>query len=198
LETLVVSLRITPKCGLLYDKYKRTNFSQGKPEHPQMKTGKTPIFLLLLAFLFAACAPSADMGVPVVAQNGIEIYQPWARSAVLKADMGEGMHGGGAVTGAFMLIKNTTDQDDMLLRATSDAAAEVQIHQTSMSGGVMSMAEVFGIEIPAGGQAELKPGGYHIMLIGLKEELKAGETVTLQLVFQNAGEVVVEAEVRNP
>jgi periplasmic copper chaperone A len=163
-----------------------------------MKTGKTPILLLLLTFLFAACAPSADMGAPVVSQDGIEIYQPWARSAVMKADMGEGMHGGGAVTGAFMLIKNTTAQDDMLLSASSEVAAEVQIHQTTMSGGVMSMAEVFGIEIPAGGQAELKPGGYHVMLIGLKEELKTGQTVTLRLVFENAGEVAVEAEVRNP
>jgi periplasmic copper chaperone A len=162
-----------------------------------MKSIKIFLFFAHI-FLFAACAPSAEPGEPAVSQNGIEIYRPWARSAAMKADMGEGMHGGGAVTGAFMLIKNPTGQDDMLLSASSDAAAEVQIHQTSMSGGVMSMSEVFGIEIPAGRQAELKPGGYHIMLIGLKEELKAGQTVTLRLVFQNAGEVVVEAEVRNP
>ncbi|MFO7584535.1 MAG: copper chaperone PCu(A)C [Anaerolineales bacterium] len=162
-----------------------------------MKSVKIFLFFVFI-FLFAACAPLADLGEPVVSQNGIEIYQPWARSAAMKTDMSEGMHGGGAVTGAFMLIKNTTAQDDMLLSAASDAAEDVQIHQTTMSGGVMSMSEVFGVEIPAGGQAELKPGGYHVMLIGLKQELNAGQIVTLRLVFQNAGEVVVEAEVRNP
>jgi len=166
-----------------------------------MKPVKTFLFFLLV-FLLAACGPSADLGDPAVSQNGIEIHQPWARSAAMKTGMGEDSHADSpatvAVTGAFMLIKNTTGQDDMLLSASSDVAAETQIHQTTMSDGIMSMAEVFGIEIPAGGQAELKPGGYHVMLIGLKEELKAGKTVTLRLVFQNAGEVVVEAEVRNP
>jgi copper(I)-binding protein len=177
-----------------------------------MKPVKIFLFFALV-FLLVACAPAsqsthsgssidfADLGEPAVSQNGIEIYQPWARSAAMKSDMDEGMqsgHGGGAVTGAFMLIKNTTAQDDMLLSASSEVAAEVQIHQTSMSDGVMSMAEVFGIEIPAGEQAELKPGGYHVMLIGLNQELNAGQTVSLRLVFQNAGEIVVEAEVRNP
>ena len=162
-----------------------------------MKINKLVVIIFFAVFFLAACAPTA-MGEPVAMQNGIEIYAPWVRAATMKSDMGEGMHGGGAVTGAFMLLKNTTAEADMLLSAESDVAAEVQIHETSMSNGVMSMSEVFGVEIPAGGQAELKPGGYHVMLIGLNQDLEAGQMVTLRLVFQNAGEVVIQAEVRNP
>lgn len=161
-----------------------------------MKLQRTFFLFLLFALALAACAP-ANLGDPVVSQNGIEIYAPWARAAGLNP--GGGMHGGdGAVSAAFMLIKNANPETDMLLSAASDAAESVQIHQTSMSNGVMSMAEVYGVEIPASGQAELKPGGYHIMLIGLKQELKDGETITLRLYFQNAGEVVLQAPVKNP
>jgi copper(I)-binding protein len=54
------------------------------------------------------------------------------------------------------------------------------------------------VEVPANGEAELKPGGMHIMLIGLKRDLKAGEKIPLVLVFENAGEIDVQAEVRAP
>jgi periplasmic copper chaperone A len=160
-----------------------------------MKLQKTFFLFLVLVFVLSACA-STDLGEPAVSQNGIEIYAPWVRAAGLNP--GGDMHGGGAVTGAFMLIKNTNTQADMLLGASAEVADEVQIHQTTMSNGVMSMAEVYGVEIPANGQAELKPGGYHVMLIGLKQELKDGETISLRLNFQDAGEVIVQAAVRNP
>lgn len=151
--------------------------------------------LLVLIFVLAACAPAGEVAV---SQNGIEIIDPWVRAAAIKEDMGEEMAGGGAVTGAFMQIRNTTDRADVLLSASSEVAAEVQIHETSMQGGVMSMAEVSGVEIPAAGMAELKPGGYHIMLIGLTQELKVGDTVTLVLTFENAGEITVQAPVSMP
>lgn len=160
-----------------------------------MKLQKTFFLFIVFVLALAACAP-ADLGDPDISQNGIEIYTPWVRAAGLNP--GGGMHGGGAVTGAFMLIKNTNARADMLLSASAEVAEDVQIHQTTMSNGVMSMAEVYGVEIPANGQAELKPGGYHVMLIGLKQELKDGETISLRLNFQNAGEVVVQAAVRNP
>lgn len=160
-----------------------------------MKLQKYFFLFTILIFALSACA-SEDMGAPAVSQNGLEIYAPWVRAAGLNP--GGGTHGGGAVTGAFMLVKNTNDKADMLLSASAEVAEDVQIHQTSMSNGVMSMAEVYGVEVPANGQAELKPGGYHVMLIGLKQELRDGETITLRLNFQNAGEVVVQAAVRNP
>jgi copper(I)-binding protein len=154
--------------------------------------------LLLLVLVLTACAPAAGSGEPALSQNGIEIFDPWVRAAAMKAETGDDMHSGGAVTGAFMLLKNTTDQADTLLGASSDVAEMVQIHETTMSGGVMSMAEVAGVEIPAGGLAELKPGGYHVMLIGLKRELKEGETIPLVLFFENAGEVSIQVPVKMP
>ncbi len=159
---------------------------------------KAVLLSLVLVFILAACAPAAGSGEAVVAKSGIEIYDPWVRAAAMKEDAGEGMHGGGAVTGAFMLIKNTGSQADMLLSASSEAAADVQIHETSMQDGVMSMAEVPGIDIPAAGTAELQPGGYHIMLIGLKQELKVGDAVMITLVFKNAGEITVQVPVNMP
>jgi len=160
---------------------------------------------LMIIFILAACAPAAVSTEPIVSQNGIGVSDPWVRAAAMKEEMGEGMQDdsqgdmhGGAVTGAFMLIRNTGSQDDMLVSASSDAAMDVQIHETTMADGVMSMAEVPGVTIPAGGEAELRPGGYHVMLIGLKEELKVGDTVTLVLTFQNAGEISLEVPVKMP
>lgn len=158
------------------------------------------ILALILVIGLTACASESevvDLGEPAVARSGIEIYQPWVRSVAMKADSGDGAHSG-TVTGAFMLIKNTTSENDTLVSASTDMAAQVEIHETTMKDDVMSMAEVSGIDIPANGQVELKPGGYHIMLIGVKQALKEGQTVTLRLVFQNAGQVTVEAEVRKP
>lgn len=165
-----------------------------------MKMQKILSFLALLLVVsgLAACAAITATSEPAVSQNGIRVFDPWVRAAVMKQDMGGEMQSGGAVTGAFMLVQNTNDQADMLLSAASEAAEDVQIHETTMRDGVMSMAEIYGIEIPAQGHVELKPGGYHIMLIGLKEELKDGDTLTIMLYFQNAGEVAVETVVRNP
>jgi copper(I)-binding protein len=75
----------------------------------------------------------------------------------------------------------------------------VQIHLSEIdANGVSSMHEVDGVEIPAGGMAELKPGGYHVMIMGLKKEIKEGESITFTLTFRNAGEVTIEAPVRAP
>jgi hypothetical protein len=67
-----------------------------------------------------------------------------------------------------------------------------------MKDNVMSMSPVEAIEVPANGQVELKPGGYHVMLVGLKQDLKVGDIVKLTLVFEKAGRIDVEAEVKNP
>ena len=66
----------------------------------------------------------------------------------------------------------------------------------SPTGGMVGMQPIERLEIPAGATVELKPGSYHIMLIGLKQELKAGETIEITLTFEKAGDVKVTAEVR--
>jgi copper(I)-binding protein len=144
--------------------------------------------LLGMALALTACAPA-----PAATQgSGIEISDAWVRAS-------GGMAGMGSTSAAYMIVSNTGGVDDALLAADSDAAHMVQIHLSEVdAAGVSSMHQVDRIEVPAGGTVELKPGSYHVMLMGLKEELQAGQTVTLRLTFEHAGMVTVEAPVEMP
>ena len=101
---------------------------------------------------------------------------------------------GQPAAGAFMKIDNS-GAADQLLSASSPAAGEVQLHQMSMEGNVMKMGQVKDIAVPANVSVDLKPGGYHIMLMNIKAPLKAGETVPVKLKFAKAGEVEVKLPV---
>ncbi|QWD40456.1 copper chaperone PCu(A)C [Polynucleobacter paneuropaeus] len=101
---------------------------------------------------------------------------------------------GQQVAGGFMKIENK-GAADQLISASSPAAGEVQLHQMSMEGNVMKMGQVKDIVVPANGSVDLKPGGYHIMLMNIKAPLKAGETVPVKLKFAKAGEVEVKLPV---
>jgi len=101
---------------------------------------------------------------------------------------------GQPAAGAFMKIENSGSADQ-LVSASSPAAGEVQLHQMSMEGNVMKMGQVKDIAVPANGSVDLKPGGYHIMLMNIKAPLKVGETVPVKLKFAKAGEVEVKLPV---
>lgn len=107
-------------------------------------------------------------------------------------------HGAGGTSAAYMTLVNTGSTPDALISAATDAAETVELHLSSMDNGVMTMRPVENIEVPANGEVELKPGGLHVMLIGLKQNLEAGDMVTLTLTLENAGEVEIEAPVRQP
>lgn len=161
--------------------------------------------IILVALLVAACSGSAS--------KGITINQPWARNAPKTA-------GAGA---AYMVIQNSGSAADALVGGSSDIAKAVEVHETyevtsevpvastgmggaespmASAGGMgsgspmMGMRKIDSLEIPAGGSVELKPGGYHLMLIDLTRELKAGDKVDITLKFEKAGDVKVSAEVR--
>lgn len=157
--------------------------------------------LLLLSLLLAACAGTTGSQTT---SGSLEIKAAWARPAAMMemgADTGGEMGGGGmsgSVSAAYMTIMNHGAITDRLTGAVSDVAGAVEIHQTTMQDDVMSMSPVEAIEVPANGQVELKPGGYHIMLIGLKQEIKVGDKVKLTLSFEKAGNVIIEAEVKEP
>lgn len=138
-------------------------------------------FALLFLILLAACSSAK----PVAAQNGIEIFDAQVRVA-----------GSGAqtVAAAYLKIKNTGPETDRLLGAACDFA-EASLHETKMNGDVMTMNAVSAVEIPAGAILELRSGSYHIMLLNPRRELKTGETVTIILEFEKAGEISVLARV---
>ena len=95
--------------------------------------------------------------------------------------------------GGFMTL--TSAGDDRLLGGSTPAAERFELHTMAMSGDVMVMRQVDGIDLPAGRKVELKPGGLHVMLVGLKQPLAAGSTVPVTLRLRKAGEVKIEMQV---
>lgn len=97
---------------------------------------------------------------------------------------------------AFMTVKNHTDKDIAIVKATSDVSKVVELHTHSMKDGVMKMYQVPKIDIPANGETELKPGGFHVMLIGLNKPLKVGEEITYTLEFSNGETKTITAPIK--
>jgi periplasmic copper chaperone A len=89
------------------------------------------------------------------------------------------------ITAAYMVIENHGDADITLKAASSPVAQVIELHKMELTDGMMKMRKIDSIDIPAGGVVELKPGGYHLMVIGLNHQLKEGETVSLTLQFSN-------------
>ncbi len=92
-----------------------------------------------------------------------------------------------------MTLVNDSETAFTLTSVSFSGANVVEIHETSMNEGMMRMRKVSHIDIPANGSAELKPGSYHIMLIGLEKEMKAGTAETLTLTFSDDSQKTVEA-----
>ncbi|MGH8660548.1 MAG: copper chaperone PCu(A)C [Burkholderiales bacterium] len=108
---------------------------------------------------------------------------------------------GQKVAGAYMELVSRTPT--ALTSVTSPVAARVELHSTSMEGGVMKMRPVARVELPAGKAVRLAPGGLHIMLVDLRQQLQPGDRVELVLTVQSADPAsrsvfTVQAEVRNP
>jgi periplasmic copper chaperone A len=119
-------------------------------------------------------------------KGDLTIGHPWARPTPEGATVGA----------AYLSIGNGGKEADRLVSAASPAAEKTELHQTSDEGGVMKMRPVEGgIEIEPGATKELKPGGYHVMLIGLKKRLQEGETIPLTLTLAKAGSIDVEVKV---
>ena len=98
-----------------------------------------------------------------------------------------------------MVITNTTAHDDRLVGASSSVAGAMQVHEMAMEDGIMKMRELAGgLPIPAGEAVTLKPGGYHVMFMDLKEPLVQGTKVDVILKFERAGEVTVPLVVLAP
>ena len=110
------------------------------------------------------------VGLVSVAAAQVQVSQAWARATVV------GQKG----TGAFMTI--TSPAGARLVGGASPVAGVVEIHEMAMDGNVMKMRALpKGLELPAGQAVELKPGGYHVMLMDLKEQLKDGSKIKLEL-----------------
>ena len=144
---------------------------------------KKAVFLLAILLLTAvACTTSSD--------DPITVTDPWGRTSPAVAENGA----------FYMMLTNNSDSDDALLSATSDACGMIELHEMYDKGdGVMGMRPVEGgtIPLPAGGNAELKPGGLHVMCMGKQVDFEAGTEIPLTLTFENAGDMEITAVIRD-
>jgi len=101
----------------------------------------------------------------------------------------------GQPTGGGYLTLENKGADDRLMSASAAVSPSVELHSMAMEGDVMRMRQVDAIDVPKGTKVELKPGGMHIMFVGLKAPLKAGDRFPMTLRFQKAGAVTVQVTV---
>jgi copper(I)-binding protein len=120
--------------------------------------------------------------LPVMAQ--VTVKDPWVRATVSQQK----------ATGAFMQI--TSAQDARLVEASSPVAGVVEVHEMTMEKDVMKMRAMKGLDLPAGKSVELKPGGYHVMLMDLKQQMKEGDTVPVTLVVEGKDKKRTTVEVK--
>lgn len=134
----------------------------------------------LTALIITLIAPLA------MAANTLDIRNPYVRA----------VPPGQANSAAFMILKNKSAAPVKLISAQSAVAEAVELHTHIMDQGVMKMRQVSEILIPGNGMAHLKPGGLHIMLIGLKRNLFEGQKVSVKLHFSNGSMAVVEMPIK--
>ena len=135
------------------------------------------MFALLTALLLSACE----------SKEGIEVSDAWARTSM------QGMN-----SATYFVIQNHNTQADELVGATSDVADAAEVHESKMEGDVMMMSHVEAVTLEPSTKVEFKPGGYHVMMIGLKRDLKAGDEIDVTLQFKNSPDITITVPVKEP
>jgi periplasmic copper chaperone A len=137
----------------------------------------------VLAALSLTAVPPGRAATAEYHVGSLQITQPWARATPQGADSGA----------AYMTVTNTGSRAERLSCVSSNASGKCQIHEMTMQGGIMKMRPVVGgLAIKPGQTVTFKPGGYHVMLVGLKAPLQQGKTVEATLKVDNGGTVQVE------
>lgn len=144
------------------------------------------ILLLAIAVLLAAFA-AQPVSAHDITKGDLVISAPWSRATPA----------GSPVAAGYLVIMNKGLSAERLVSFATDLAGQPEVHEMTNEGGVMKMRPLTkGLVIPAGATVKLEPGGYHLMLLKLKKPLTAGQRYKATLVFEKAGQVEVEFEVR--
>ena len=138
-----------------------------------------PVRTLITAAVLALSATS------LWAQT-VKVEDAWVRGTVAQQK----------ATGAFMRL--TADKDARLVAASSPVAGVVEIHEMAMDNNVMKMRQIPGLDLAAGRSMELKPGGYHVMLMDLKEQMKGDAVVPITLVFEDSAKKRFTQDIKAP
>ena len=151
-----------------------------------MKSMMKKTAITLMALLFATTLFYGQASAAPTRVGNIEIHKPWVRAVPPTSK----------TSAAYMGILNHADSDDHLVSAESDIAKAVELHNVRKKDGMMEMYQVKSIGIPAKGKQKLRPGSYHVMLIGLNRQPKEGEIIEVKLNFMHAGSVTIKAPVK--
>jgi copper(I)-binding protein len=171
-------------CTRLDARYNYFGFQERREMRKRSKTLSILGLVVILVLLLTACRAGS-------AGPQISIKNAWGRPSPKVATAGA----------FYMVIKNTGGQVDRLIAGSSPACQSVELHESyDLGEGVMGMRPVEGgvIEVPAGGQAELKMGGFHIMCIGKLNDFEEGAELTLNLEFEKSGRKTIDVEIHQP
>jgi copper(I)-binding protein len=141
--------------------------------------------LVRILFVFASC--SALTTFAQTQAGNLQISQPTVRTT----------SPGQMMSSAYLVIENKGATPDRLVAVSYSFAKEVQIHEMKMDGDKMMMRQMTALEIPGNSSVELKSGGYHLMMMGLKEPIKEGEAVKMTLQFEKAGKVEISFQTKS-
>jgi copper(I)-binding protein len=144
------------------------------------------IRIITVACLAAGVLAPAPVAGHEYKKGELRVGHPWTRATPPAAKVAAG----------YLTIRNSGKQPDRILGASTPAAERVELHIQIREGDVLKMREVRNFEIPAGGRLTLRPGGSHLMLVGLKRPLVKGQTIPLTVRFERAGELHAEVEVQ--
>lgn len=131
--------------------------------------------------LFASATGTAHEHKKMIKVGDLIISGVWARTTPPTAKTGA----------AYFRVQNTGKTDDILIGVKGAISKKTEIHESKMEGGIMKMSHVGRVAVPAGGTAQLKPGSFHIMLMGLHGPIKEGDHFPLMLTFEKSGDVEV-------
>lgn len=134
------------------------------------------VLMFFTAFILSACGAS----------EGIEVSNAWARTASK-----------GSNTAVYFVIQNHNADADELIGADSNLANAVEVHESKMDGDVMMMQQRESVILDPSAKVEFMPGGLHIMLIGLMQDISAGDEIEVTLHFTNSPDLVIKATIKD-
>jgi copper(I)-binding protein len=157
--------------------------------------GRLLSLLGLLAMVSSPAAGQRDQASPTV-----QIEQAWVPRPLAMASVEQGSHGGSMghpdQTALYVTVHNHGPEPEVLLAVSSPMATTGELHQTILQDGTSVMQPQTRFEIPTGERLAMQVGGPHLMLLGLTQALRAGETIPVTLTFQHAGPIPVNVVVK--
>lgn len=141
---------------------------------------------LAVAGIAVGCEPRGE---------GVEVVEPWVRATARPGASAEG-RAAPANGAAYLVVRNHGTVDDAIVGVETAIADTAELHLVTVENEIMRMRAVESVPVPAGGEAVLEPGGYHVMLVGLERDLTAGDTVEMTVRLRSGESVDVRAGVR--